>query len=273
MAVKIAMCISGEIRNFNNHYDTYHTFREILKEHDIEIDYYGHYWEHSGEPNDKSLFKNLRCDNQDIIDSWVKEDFFMRASYLPDSTAWKIAKREQEKVTLHDHAPDEFVRKFLISSRFSYGQILSALLSFNISQGMGDYDLYWKGRWDLKPVLDLNPYNINLLKRPLNTLLGPDPTVTLGSPKWIITNGPGHAYKRDGDGIYEHQISDVHFLVSPSTGLNMAHCDPFKVLHKMVYNRKTFLIPYGHATWLLVLTQFVSDFLATEKMPGLSIQR
>lgn len=269
--IRIAMCISGEIRNFNNHSDDYHAFREILKEHGIEIDYYGHYWEHSGEPNDKSLFKKLRCDNQDIIDSWVKEDFFMRAVYLPDSTAWKIAKREQEKVTLHDHTPDEFVRKFLISSRFSYGQIISSLLSFNITKDMGDYNLYWKGRWDLKPDLDLKPSNINLLKRPLTTMLGPDPTVTLGSPKWIITSGPGHAHLREG--IYEQQISDVHFLVSPASGVNMSQCDPFKALHKMVYRGNTFLIPYGHKLWMEVLPNFVQDTLATDAMPSLSIQR
>lgn len=154
--MKIALCLSGETRMFNEFNDASlelgpQEFYRKLQQHnpDWTVDVYGHTWTHCETPvTDVFQFKQLVIEDQKLIDDWVKEDFINRAF------SNKIDFNPKNK--LSDMTPDAWVDKLLDRSRWAYGQHFSAYHCFALLP-KNEYDIIIRYRWDLNFHPFFNP--------------------------------------------------------------------------------------------------------------------
>jgi hypothetical protein len=159
--MKIAVCISGETRNFNQVLSAGSrgplNFVAELKKFFPTVDVYGHTWAHCELPDQNQLtLKKLRVDDQSIIDDWVKDDFVNRAFSLRQ--VWNNSNR------LTNMDPNSYVRNYLQKSRESYGQIFSAFYCFALVP-LDTYDIVIRFRWDLSHVGDENFFKKTVINR------------------------------------------------------------------------------------------------------------
>jgi hypothetical protein len=142
--MKIALCLSGETRMFND-FDNSPSegpqhFYKMLKNFYPDIDVYGHTWSHCDIPVTTAFeFKQLLIEDQKIIDDWVSEDFVNRA--FSNRMQWN------KQHVLRDQTPDSFVAESLRRSRYAYGQLFSAYHCFALVNQ--EYDIVIRYRWDL----------------------------------------------------------------------------------------------------------------------------
>lgn len=136
--MKIAICVSGETRDFNKILkDTSHRsvldFAEDLRKFNTQVDVYAHTWAHCEYPDRSDMIKSLSIDDQSIIDNWVSGDFLNRAFPIPNAGSF------------HD---------YLLASRKAYGQVFSGFRCFGLVP-VNEYDVVIRFRWDLECVGDL----------------------------------------------------------------------------------------------------------------------
>lgn len=146
--MKIALCLSGESRMFNEFNDASlergpQEFYRKLQQYnpDWTVDVYGHTWTHCELPvTDVFQFKQLIIEDQKLIDDWVKEDFLNRAF------SNKIDFNPKYK--LSEMSLSAWVDKLLDRSRWAYGQHFSAYHCFALLP-KNEYDIVIRYRWDL----------------------------------------------------------------------------------------------------------------------------
>lgn len=160
--MKIAVCISGETRNFNrvlgmsDHRGPMDFVNELRKFFPT-VDVYGHTWAHCELPKqDPVKFTKLQVDDQSMIDDWVSGDFLNRAYSNRDM--WN----PQNK--LSSLGPQKFVDIHLQRSRAAYGQVFSAFRCFELVP-RGHYDVVIRYRWDLEHLGDTDHFEKTVVDR------------------------------------------------------------------------------------------------------------
>lgn len=136
--MKIAICVSGETRDFNKILkDPSHRsvldFADDLRQIFTKVDIYAHTWAHCEYPERGDMIKSLSIDDQIVIDNWVSGDFLNRA--FPSKNT----------VSFSD---------YLLASRNAYGQVFSGFRCFGLVP-VNEYDVVIRFRWDLECVGDL----------------------------------------------------------------------------------------------------------------------
>jgi hypothetical protein len=220
--MKIAVCLSGETRNFNrvlgmpDHRGPVDFINELKKFYPT-VDVFGHTWSHCETPHELGFkFKKFQQDDQEIIDNWVKEDFLNRAYSNRDM--WN----PQHK--LSDISPEDFVNAYLQRSRAAYGQVFSAFKCFDLLP-YDEYDVVIRYRWDLQHNGDTNFFQQTVIDRfswlmrrtaqghtagmgTGNTTLytGHPPLITM-EDTFFMLNQLGHEYLRSIP--IEHRLSSI----------------------------------------------------------------
>ena len=151
--MKIAICYSGMVRNFNEaardkNVDFMNLGKADLEGRsasfkDVEIDWYGHTWEHSEEkPIETDTFKLKKYEVTDQIEiwNWVKQNMPYR---LPWKDVWPIH-FDFEKST--DQEIIEFYKGIIPQC---YGQIVGAFHAYN-QVNTNEYDFVMRMRWDCR---------------------------------------------------------------------------------------------------------------------------
>lgn len=160
--MKIAVCLSGETRNFNRVLSLKDTrgpidFVNELKKFYSDVNVYGHTWSHCPPPIESGFkFKKLQIDNQSIIDDWVKQDFLNRS--YSNRSGWNLDNK------LADMSPQKFVNLHLARSRAAYGQVFSAFKCFNLVP-LDTYDIVIRYRWDLQHQYDTEYFENTIIDR------------------------------------------------------------------------------------------------------------
>ena len=159
--MKIAVCLSGETRNFNRVLEMDRrgplNFINELKKFYPDVDIFGHTWKHCEKPNESIVkFEKLLIQDQSMIDDWVKEDFLNRAYSNRDG--WNKQNR------LSEMSPEEFVKIHLERSRAAYGQVFSAFKCFR-EVPLDRYDVIIRYRWDLEHKGDTDYFENTIIDR------------------------------------------------------------------------------------------------------------
>ena len=149
--MKIAICYSGLTRNFNQDVrDKNVDFMNLVKSYieqttsaipNVEIDWYGHTWEHCEEkPIETDTFKLKKYEATDQIEiwNWVKQNLPYR---LPWKPSWASNFNFE---TSTDLEIIEFYKNIVPQC---YGQIVGAFHAYN-QVNTSDYDFVMRMRWD-----------------------------------------------------------------------------------------------------------------------------
>ena len=135
--MKIAICISGQTRTFNQNRDTegddLKEFLEHLKHYNVDL--YGVHWK-SCRPVDRSKFdyKKIKVIDHDDVRKWVAEDFMNRCFRTMEG---------EIRITNPD-----FVEEGLNYSVRSYSQHWSAFECYNLIDDPHEYDWIIRWGWD-----------------------------------------------------------------------------------------------------------------------------
>lgn len=205
--MKIAVCLSGETRMFNQILEVRRSpadFIDELKKFFPQVDVYGHTWTHCEEPvTDRFQFSALMIEDQSSIDDWVKEDFVNRT--YSNRMLWN------QQTKLSAMSPEEYVEKNLDRSRKAYGQVFSGFRCFEMVP-VNQYDVVIRYRWDLEHVGDTENFERTIVNR-INWLCekqsqgypfgvgtsnswigsGHPPTITM-EDTFFMLNAHGHEY-------------------------------------------------------------------------------
>jgi hypothetical protein len=133
--MKVAICLSGETRIFNRYVQKFNNLISQSKQEGITVDLYGHTWDHCDIDFETGLLKQLKIENQKVIDDWVKEDFIKRTYYDPADLI---------------PVDKDFISLNIDRSRKVYGQMFSGITSLQMPDD--SYDLYIRARWDTIPM-------------------------------------------------------------------------------------------------------------------------
>lgn len=156
--MKIAVCFSGETRVFNQGHihQGWLTLKNKLEQDEYtRLDFFGHTWEHCEKPESFLNFTKLEITDQVEIDNFVKEDLVYRS----------VNKEEwQDKLDFKTLSNDEQVKHYLDMSRRGYGQLVSAIKSFQLVPNDSEYLFIIRTRWDVELFDDYIDYFVELLE-------------------------------------------------------------------------------------------------------------
>ena len=243
--LSIAIALSGETRNYNeqNGPDSIINF---LRSRGHLVHLYGHTWDHCEVPNNSSMFKHLSVESQSTIDSWIKEDFMLRA--------WSN-RAFNPTCKLIDMSSEEFVKRILAESRAKYGQHFSGLKSiYSVPKNI--YDIIIRWRWDLT----ISPYYLNSidLMNIFHTRLEWLNQKNLENFNVIQCSSNSWA------NAYGYAIEDTNFYINKHAHTNLLKMnisDRFdRVFLKLSGNEKCSY----HTLWTELLTQTTENELAFE---------
>ena len=147
--MKIALCISGETREYNKFFGP-SVFVEYLRSKGCTVDIYGHTWKHCNEvplETDIIKFKELVIEDQAVIDRWVDEN--------PNGHGWDTPR------PAHMQA-DEWFGRLYHNTRVKLGQHIGGFTCLRIPD-YNNYDLCIRWRWDLTLNLNLD-WEINAME-------------------------------------------------------------------------------------------------------------
>lgn len=143
---KIAICISGQTRDYNQNIEKYRDMLDILFS-DFEYDIYGHTWDDCAEPVNADEFKRFLMTDQDEIWNFVKKDLFR---LVPFRAEW-IESQEYSAALENDTG---FVQLCKRISNGAFGQFWSAYLCLNQIENIDEYSFIVRMRWDNYLTLD-----------------------------------------------------------------------------------------------------------------------
>lgn len=148
---RIAVCLTGQVRNYNQYREHMHTGLQATFEDWADYDLFGHTWE--GQPTiaDPENFTGLsRTDQNDIWDNIVRTDLF--TAMIMTSAIVRSKKYQDMFINGTDHTIQQWMKEIIIGI---YSQIASSWESFaepNINNT--EYDAYIKFRWDMNLIGD-----------------------------------------------------------------------------------------------------------------------
>jgi len=132
--MKIALCISGETREYNQYLGPT-SFINYLRSKGAEVDIYGHTWKHCGVPDESDTikFKKLVIEDQKVIDDWVDLN--------PMKNGWDTEKEPHV-------SSDEWFREVYHNTRVKIGQHIGGFNCLRMPDP-DEYDIVIRWRWDL----------------------------------------------------------------------------------------------------------------------------
>jgi hypothetical protein len=132
--MKIALCISGETREYNDYFGP-SSFINYLRSKGAEVDIYGHTWTHCNVPeeSDTIKFKELLIEDQTIIDDWVNLN--------PMKNGWDTKKEPHVSA-------DEWFEEVYHNTRVKIGQHIGGFNCLRMPDAE-QYDIVIRWRWDL----------------------------------------------------------------------------------------------------------------------------
>jgi hypothetical protein len=143
--LKIALCVSGETRTFNENFDCNVLWlAQELRTHNIEVDIFGHTWDYCDLPKNTDAFKKIEVGNKTDIKNWITDDFLARIvqynhyDFYNDLPRLSLTKSEK------------YTDAILESSIAGWSQIWSAFCSFSLINDVEDYDYIIRWRWDAR---------------------------------------------------------------------------------------------------------------------------
>lgn len=141
--LKIAVCFSGETRDYNSLDHVHNTWKLFAKKMEDGgygfVHFYGHTWSHCEPPGVSLPFKNIQVDDQKEIDDWVKEDIIFRSA---NKTQW------QNVPEFKQMTQEQRIGHYLEMSRRCYGQLVGGIKSFRMVGSSYDYII--RTRWDVE---------------------------------------------------------------------------------------------------------------------------
>lgn len=146
--MKVAVCISGQTRDFNKNKEIILNDLESLFG-DHEYDLYGHTWSDCEKPDDMSIFKVFAQTDQNIISDWVKEDIQTFGTFYD----WNDMP-EYVEILNKDTGYLQFICD---RSKGRLGQTLSAHECFKLVPH-NSYDIIVRYRWDILINYDIYMY-------------------------------------------------------------------------------------------------------------------
>ncbi len=137
--MRIALCISGETREYNTFLGP-EVFVDYLRSKGCTVDIYGHTWKHCGEPIETNVikFKELLIQDQAIIDRWIDKN--------PNAHGWDTPRPDNMQA-------DEWFARLYHNTRVKIGQHIGGFNCLRMPNH-NNYDLCIRWRWDL--TLNLN---------------------------------------------------------------------------------------------------------------------
>ena len=169
---------------------------------------------------------------------------------------------------MHNNSPADFVDKMLISSRFAYGQFISALSSFKMADDHSQYDFVIRSRWDLEPVIP----DDEALDRKVNAM---DKMLVneYGSDSFILSNGIAHGHKLNTGTEMSNYLgvnfSDVNWTMTHNVAHNLARRDRFETLERAYIDNNIPLYtqrPWAHRLWHLIVAPAVDDIFYVDHL-------
>lgn len=148
---KIAICISGQTRGYNQNITE---FQNLLDELFLDFDYdlYGHTWDDCELPKNAKDFKNLLVTDQEEIWKFSKNHFF---DIVPHRSEWN-ENSEYIKALEGKTSLVELCKKL---TKNAFGQFWSAYHSFNIVDKTQNYSLIVRMRWDNTLAFEIGEIN------------------------------------------------------------------------------------------------------------------
>lgn len=254
--MKIAVCLSGETRNYNQDLADPHArgpmdFVHELQKHFDTVDVFGHTWQHCEIPSNHTDFKKFKQQDQQVIADWVTQDFVNRV--YTDGGEGNFNSYNK----LNDLGPDKFIESYLEKSKAIYGQTWSASECFDLVP-LNEYDIVVRYRWDLRHEGDSKFFKDTVVNRIL-WICGKFFDHNNDTPLMVSTCN-GHV--STGWPQPEAHIEDTFFILS-----GQAHCVVCQVaiadkLDQIIEkNMGRMHMPAHHSLWRSVLfTQFDSDY-------------
>lgn len=256
--MKIAVCVSGETRNYNqelqtkNHRGPTEFVEELRKfpEFFDTVDIFGHTWAHCERPVNYGEFKEFKQQDQSIIDDWVKGDFRNR-SYT-DSGEGNFNSYN----VLANMSSDDYINAFLMQSRRIYGQTWGASVCFDMVP-LNEYDIVIRYRWDLEHQGDTNHFKNTVVDRILWLCSGD----IVDTPSAMSTNN----FELHGGYHWppNPHIEDTFFIFNKLGHEMFCHVDIRHKLERMIDGRHgATQLPSAHSLWREIL---FPDFSSCEK--------
>lgn len=261
--MKIAICISGETRDWDDYPSlNLEYFINKLENDGHGVDVYAHTWKHCELPrSDRVKFKELLIEDQEHLVDWIKEDWINRID-VPESYCEILSYDGMNhddfdfKLIDFENLSDDQINEICEFSRRSYGQHVSGWRSFQLSNS--GYDVYLRWRWDLvftlqhedmnnndyRYYLDMNYFHIINSMNNLNTLT--DSTIdNLG-----VMFAGAIIYRLKT----EPCVEDTHFIFSNHTKQQIDNTNIYDLLDVLFDYDKTLMKLGPHSIWTWLMT-------------------
>jgi hypothetical protein len=240
--LRIAILISGELRNWNDTADHLFNLKEVLERDYLNttIDVYGHTWTHSYTANlkYKDRFADIFVEDQDIIFEWVSEDIVSRASLYYETS--------QRGIKITTKTDMENLAK---NSKHNYAQ--TAGFGFGAHKIPLEYDYIIRTRWD-------NEYMISrtILDETMNVLFDDNSknNIFLSYQTKINpydTNVPGL------NNLFQVSIQDHYFIISKTIHEKIKSKTKFHPYEVIMSSSLRSQPPMDHGMWAVYLGVFV----------------
>lgn len=152
MAHKIAICISGQIRNYNiDDYKIIDSIEWLFDREDFELDFYGHTWNDQEKPNNISKFKGFVQEDQDNIWNFAKKDL---NKYVPYRQSWWEKQEYRDIINNEGNLVDFYKQRV----KGGLGQVWSHHQCVRQISNVFDYDAIIRCRWDGQ-LVEWNSFN------------------------------------------------------------------------------------------------------------------
>lgn len=243
--LRIAILISGELRNWKQTADHLFNLKEILERDYFNnpVDVYGHTWIHSYTDDIKyaDRFTDIFVEDQDIISDWVSYDIPVRGSMYYDDRDGKGI-----KITTNTD-----LARLAKNSNHNYAQ--TAGFGFGLRQVPLKYDYVIRTRWD-------NEYTISrsVLDETLDAL-AKDKT---GKNIFLSYQTKLIPFRSDIGGLnnlFQIGVQDHYFIIPKSIHSAMNAKDKFYAYETIMGNSLRNQPPMDHGMWSAYLGLFTKN--------------
>jgi len=142
---KIAICFTGEVRDYNNNISiSNHNFKKAFEDW-ADIDFFGHTWTEQPQIDDSDKFIEVKTTSQDILWNHIKSKDPFSPMIITDKI--RDSKKFQDMfVNGTDYGIRNWMKEIITGT---YAQLNSSWECFNIVP-QGEYDAIIKFRWDIQ---------------------------------------------------------------------------------------------------------------------------
>ena len=244
--LKIAVCISGQLRSYNSsQYKIIDAINYLFPEDQYDVDFYGHTWTDQEKPENLSIFKGFIQEDQNNIWEFAKPNLHEYIAYR--SEWWD--QQEYKDILNNEGNLVGFYKNILkggLAQVWSHHQCVKQI------ENVFNYRSIIRCRWDgmltnLDYYKEPNDHELNYAKDIIHNFISKQPTETMNTFKInalcnhaLLTTATANAF-----------IDDHFFVMKPVPGMTYTI---EKIINEMSKQHDHNTYPVSHEGWVTYCT-------------------